>query len=66
MYPQKNGQAKSTNKTIVNTLRKRLEKAKGKWVDKLPGVLWLYITTTQTYWGYPIIFGVWNRSSHPS
>ena len=29
-YPQCNGQAKVTNKTIMNGIKKRLEKAKGK------------------------------------
>ncbi|XP_060960838.1 uncharacterized protein LOC133031370 [Cannabis sativa] len=50
-YPQANGQADSTNKTIVNTLKKRLEKAKGRWADELPGVLWSYRTTTKTSTG---------------
>ena len=50
-YPQANGQAESTNKTIVNTLKKRLEKAKGRWADELPGVLWSYRTTAKTSTG---------------
>ena len=29
-YPQSNGQAKTTNKTLLSALKKRLEKAKGK------------------------------------
>ena len=44
-YPQSNGQAKATNKTLVTALKKRLEQAKGKWVEKLPGALWAYRTT---------------------
>ena len=36
-YPQSNGQA-------VEPLKKRLDSAKGKWVDELPGVLWAYRT----------------------
>nr|CAN69925.1 hypothetical protein VITISV_027208 [Vitis vinifera] len=44
-YPQSNGQAKATNKTLINALKKRLEQAKGKWVEELPGVLWAYRTT---------------------
>ncbi|KAK1563196.1 hypothetical protein Q3G72_023904 [Acer saccharum] len=44
-YPQANGQAESTNKTIVNTLKKRLEAEKGKWAEKLPEILWSYRTT---------------------
>ncbi|XP_057811617.1 uncharacterized protein LOC131025850 [Salvia miltiorrhiza] len=50
-YPQANGQAESSNKTIMNTLKKRLEKAKGKWADELPGVLWSYRTTTRASTG---------------
>ena len=43
-YPQSNGQAEVTNKTLVTTLKKRLGQAKGKWVEELPGVLWAYQT----------------------
>ena len=31
----------------MTTLKKRLDAAKGKWVDKLPGVLWVYRKTTR-------------------
>ena len=41
-YPQSNGQAEATNKTLFSKLKKRLEKVKGKWVDELLGVLWAY------------------------
>ena len=34
-YPQGNGQAEAINKVIVNGLKKRLDDAKGKWVEKL-------------------------------
>ncbi|KAL5767351.1 hypothetical protein ACOSQ2_014134 [Xanthoceras sorbifolium] len=44
-YPQSNGQAKSTNKTIVSTLKKKLDTAKGLWINMLPEVLWSYRTT---------------------
>ena len=44
-YPQGNGQAETINKVIVNGLKKRLDDAKGKWVEKLPHVLWTYRTT---------------------
>ena len=39
-----NGQAKDVNKVIVNGLKKRLDDAKGKWVEELPHVLWIYQT----------------------
>ena len=43
-YPQGNGQAEAVNKVIVNGLKKRLDDAKGKWVEELPHVLWTYRT----------------------
>ena len=45
-YPQGNGQAEAVNKVIVNRLKKRLDDAKGKWVEELPHVLWTYRTTS--------------------
>ena len=44
-YLQGNGQAKAANKVIVNGLKKRLNDAKGKWVEELPHVFWTYRTT---------------------
>ena len=38
-YPQGNGQAEAVNKVIVNGLKKRLDDAKGKYVEELPHVL---------------------------
>ena len=46
-YPQGNGQAEAVNKVIVNGLKKRLDEAKGKWVEELPHVLWTYRTMPQ-------------------
>ena len=44
-YPQSNSQVEATNKAIVNRLKKRLDGAKGRWVEELPYVLWAYRTT---------------------
>ena len=44
-YPQGNGQAEAVNKVIVSRLKKRLDDAKGKWVEELPHLLWMYRTT---------------------
>jgi transposase InsO family protein len=44
-YPQSNGLAEASNKTILDRIKKRLEKAKGKWVEELPNVLWTFRTT---------------------
>ena len=43
-YPQGNGQAKSSNKIILNGIKKRLEEAKGRWVEELPTILWTFRT----------------------
>ena len=44
-YTQRNGQAETINKIIVSGLKKRLDDAKGRWVEELPHVLWAYRTT---------------------
>ena len=44
-YPQSNGLAEASNKTLLTALKKWLDSAKGKWVDELSGVLWAYRTT---------------------
>ena len=41
-YPKSNGRAKATNKAIVNGLKKLLDRAKGRWAEELPNVLWAY------------------------
>nr|XP_023893160.1 uncharacterized protein K02A2.6-like [Quercus suber] len=38
-YPQGNDQDEAVNKVIVNGLKKRLDDAKGKWIEELPHVL---------------------------
>ncbi|XP_010496968.1 PREDICTED: uncharacterized protein LOC104773993 [Camelina sativa] len=60
-HPQSNGQAESSNKTIVKLLKKRLEKSKGNWVEELPGVLWAYRTTTKSSTGetpFSLVYGM--------
>ena len=46
-YSQSSGQAEASNKTLLTALKKRLDSAKGKWVDELPGVLWAYRMTAR-------------------
>ena len=41
-YPQRNEQAEAVNKVIVSGLKKKLDDAKGKWVEELLHVLWTY------------------------
>ena len=60
-YAQGNGQAEATNKVIFDGLKKRLDKAKGKWVDELPFVLWSYRTTPRRSTGetpFSMTYGV--------
>ncbi|XP_070054482.1 uncharacterized protein [Nicotiana tomentosiformis] len=53
-----NGQAESTNKVIIQNLKKRLEAAKGNWPEELPG--WAYRTTSKSSTGetpFSLIYG---------
>ena len=50
-YPQGNEQAEAVNKVIVSGLKKRLDDAKGRWVEELPHVLWTYRTTPRSLIG---------------
>lgn len=38
---------KATNKTLLNSLKKRLKWAKEKWVDELSNILWAYWMTNE-------------------
>ena len=44
-YPQSNGQAEASNKTVLDGIKKRLKDAKGRWVEEIPNVLWTFRTT---------------------
>jgi hypothetical protein len=58
--PQSNGQAESSNKIIMDNLRKKLEELGGKWADELPLVLWSDRTTPKTATGqtpFSLVFG---------
>ncbi|XP_070001971.1 uncharacterized protein [Nicotiana sylvestris] len=59
-HPVGNGQPESTNKVIINKLKKRLEESKDNWPEVLPGVLWAYRTTTKTSTGeipFSLVYG---------
>jgi len=43
-----NWQVEATNKTLVRTLNKKLEKKKEAWIEYIPEVLWWYQTTSKT------------------
>ncbi|KAI3707588.1 hypothetical protein L6452_26214 [Arctium lappa] len=59
-YPQSNGLVESSNKTIVNSIKKRLKAAKGRWVEELPSVLWENRMTPHTSTGqtpFSLVYG---------
>lgn len=47
-HPQANRHVEAVNKVIKSILKKRPEKAKGKWVDELSLALWAYRTTNKS------------------
>lgn len=60
VHPQANGQAESSNKIIINNLKKRLKDKKGRWAEELPFVLWADRTTTKNATGqtpFSLVFG---------
>ncbi|KAK3005471.1 hypothetical protein RJ639_016337 [Escallonia herrerae] len=50
-HPQSNGQTENMNRCILQGLKKKLDEAKGAWVDELPKVLWAYRTTPYSVTG---------------
>ena len=59
-YPQANGQAESSNKIIINNLKRRLTACKGRWAEELPWVLWSDKTTPKTSTGqtlFSLVYG---------
>jgi len=47
-HPQTNGQVESANRVLLGGLKRRLEKAKGAWAEKVPRIVWAYHTTPQS------------------
>ena len=47
-HPQTNGQVKSTSRVLLRGLKRRLQKAKGTWVEEVPRIVWAYHTTPQS------------------
>ncbi|KAG7588679.1 Ribonuclease H domain [Arabidopsis suecica] len=60
-YPQGNGQAEASNKTILSNLKKHLSARKGGWYDELQPVLWAYRTTPRRATGetpFSLVYGM--------
>lgn len=47
-YPQGNGQAEVTNKTLISILSKMVTEKGSKWSEKLPKALWAYRTSERS------------------
>ena len=60
-YPQANRQVKDSNKVILDKIKKRLEEAKGKWVEELSRVMWTHKATKKKSIGethFALAYGV--------
>ncbi|XP_074341944.1 uncharacterized protein LOC141679341 [Apium graveolens] len=60
-YPQANGLAEVTNRTIFQGLKKRIEEIPRCWADELPNVLWSYRITPRSTTGetpFRLAYGV--------
>ena len=44
-HSQKNRQVDSANRVLLKGLKRRLDKAKGTWKEKVPRIVWAYHTT---------------------
>ncbi|XP_074291084.1 uncharacterized protein LOC141617844 [Silene latifolia] len=59
-YPKANGQAESSNKVVINCLKKKLKSRRGRWAEELLLVLWADKTTLITPTGqtpYFLVYG---------
>ena len=50
-HPHANRQVEVTNRTILQSIKTRLKKAKGLWAEELPTLLWAYRTTPRATTG---------------
>ncbi|XP_043691538.1 uncharacterized protein LOC122642173 [Telopea speciosissima] len=59
-HPQSNGLAEAMNKILLDGIKKKLETAKGLWVEELSNILWAYRTTTRLATGetpFMLVYG---------
>jgi len=60
-YPQGNGLAESSNKSLINIIKKVLEENKKNWHKKLVNALWADMLTTKRSIGtspYELVYGM--------
>eukprot|EP00253_Pinus_taeda_P011476 PITA_11476 len=60
-YPQGNGLAESSNKSLINIIKKMLEENKKNWHRKLTNALWTYRLSTKKSIGmspYELVYGM--------
>ena len=56
-----NSQAESSNKAIVENLKKKLDEKKGLWPDEMKNIMWAYRTTKRTTTGespFALVYGM--------
>ena len=59
-YPQGNGQAEATNKTLIRILSRMVHEYEGGWSTHLSDALWAYRTSSRTATGfspYSLVYG---------
>ncbi|XP_070672477.1 uncharacterized protein [Malus domestica] len=59
-YPQSNGQAKASNKILVNIIKRMVIDSPEKWHENLGNILWAYRTSKRAGTGitpYALTFG---------
>ncbi|XP_070669509.1 uncharacterized protein [Malus domestica] len=55
-YPQSNGQAESSNKILVNIIKRMVTNSQEKWHEKLGNTLWAYRTSKRAgTWTTPYV-----------
>ena len=47
-HPQSNGQVEVINKTLMDSLKAKVDRLSGKWAEELPGIVWGYRTTRRS------------------
>lgn len=63
-YPQGNGLAESSNKSLVTIIKKFLGENKKSWHNKLVHALWAdKLTTKKSIWNVPLSACLWSRCS---